>query len=104
MAMKRPKTMKDYRLLVEETLFDVDDLRAAAEFDEDDMGGSLGFLDPIERDLRQLLKAMTEGGYRFGGQDLPSMDIVKRLDLATLPFKIQFTQINETHTHGLEEG
>lgn len=100
--MKRPRTMDHYRELVEQALFDVDELRAAADYDEDGMGEPLGFLDPIERELRQLLKAMTEDSYRFGGGDLAFMPIVDPLNLATLPFKVQLVQINETHTHGLE--
>ncbi len=102
MVMKRPTTMEDYRELIEETLFDAGELRAAADFDEDETGESLGFLDPLEDELRRLLQALTEDSYRFGGQDLAFMPIVSRLGLTALPFKIQLIQINETHVHGLE--
>ena len=97
----RPKTAEEYVELINQALFEIDDLRAAAEYDMDSMGGVLEFLDQLERDVGGLKQAMLEGRYQFGNADLPFMRIVEAQDERVLPFKYLLRVINATHRMGL---
>ena len=94
--------MEEYQELIRQALFDVMDLRASVEFDEEFMGEALVFIDPLETYIRELKQAVTEGSYRFSKQNLPFMPIVYQTPGSLLPFKQLLIQINETHIHGLE--
>lgn len=97
----RPKTADEYVELINQALFEIDDLRAAAEYDADSMGGVMEFLDQLDRDVRGLKQAMIEGRYQFGTGDLPFMRIVETYDERVLPFKYLLRVINATHKLGL---
>lgn len=97
----RPKTADEYVELINQALFEIDDLRAAVEYDSDSMGGVLAFLDQLDADVRGLKQAMIEGRYQFGGGDLPFMGIVEAQDERILPFKYLLRVINATHKMGL---
>ncbi len=97
----RPKTAEDYVELINQALFEIDDLRAAIEYDADSMGAAMEFLGQLEHDVRGLKQAMLDGRYQFGGADLPFMKIVERQDERVLPFKYLLRVINATHRMGL---
>lgn len=97
----RPKTAAEYIELIDQALFEIDDLRAAAEYDMESMGGVLEFLDQLDRDVRGLKQAMLDGRYQFGNSDLPFMRIVEAQDERVLPFKYLLRVINATHRLGL---
>lgn len=97
----RPKTVDEYVELINQALFEIDDLRAAAEYDADSMGGAYEFLDQLERDVRGMKQAMLEGRYQFGTADLPFMRVVESYDERILPFKYLLRMINATHKLGL---
>ncbi|MBI5460814.1 MAG: general secretion pathway protein GspF [Gammaproteobacteria bacterium] len=97
----RPKTAEQYIELIDQALFEIEDLRAAVEYDEDSMGSAAGFLGQLEADVRGLKQAMLEGRYHFGDSDLPFMKIVERQDERVLPFKYLLRMINATHRMGL---
>ncbi len=67
----RPKTAEAYVELVEQALFEVDELRMSAEYDMDSLGEAMGFLDPLEAGIKKLRASMADGGYRFADEDLP---------------------------------
>ena len=46
----RPKTPEEYVDLVDQALFEIEDLRLSAEYDMDSMGGATEFLEQLERD------------------------------------------------------
>ena len=94
--------MEEYQELIKQALFDVQDLRASVEFDEEFMSEALVFVDPLEAHIRELRQAVTEGNYQFSKQHLPFMPIVYQTPGSLLPFKQLLIQINETHIHGLE--
>ncbi len=98
----RPKTPEAYVDLVEQALFEIEDLRAAAEYDMDSMGAATEFLEELERDVRALRASMADGSYQFGKEDLPFVKVVARQDERILPFKSLLLKINETHRKGLE--
>jgi hypothetical protein len=98
----RPKTPEQYVDLVEQALFEIEDLRLAAEYDMESMGAATEFLAELERDVQALRKSMADGSYRFGKENLPFVKVVERQDERILPFKQLLLKINETHIHGLD--
>ena len=97
----RPKTPEEYVSLVDQALFEIEDLRMAMEYDMDSMGGARDFLDLLEQQVKALRTAMADGSYRFGKEDLPFMKLVESQDERLLPFKYLFATINRTHKQGL---
>lgn len=100
--MKRASTMKEYQELINQALFELRDLRASVEFDEEFMGDVMQFVDPLETSIRELNQAINDGSYQFSQQNLPFMPIVYQTPGSLLPFKPLLIQINDTHIHGLE--
>lgn len=98
----RPKTPEEYVDLVDQALFELEDLRAAAEYDMESMGAATEFLEELERDVRRLRESMADGSYRFGDAELPFVKVVERQDERILPFKQLLLKINETHIKGLD--
>jgi len=47
-------SMAEFKMLVREALGEIDDLRASIEYDEENMGGALGFIDELEGSVKQL--------------------------------------------------
>jgi len=99
--MKRPNTIEDYVYLVQSALDDVIDLKMAAEYDMEDMGEALSFVDNLETEVTKLLSELKSGNYEFKDEDLPLMSIVNAQNDLMLPFKTLFTRINATHRKGL---
>jgi hypothetical protein len=98
----RPKTPEEYVDLVDQALFEIEDLRAAAEYDMESMGAANEFLENLQRDIRKLRESMANGSYQFGKQNLPFVKVVEKQDERILPFKRLLLKINETHIKGLE--
>ncbi len=94
--------MEEYADLVKQAVYEVEDLRAAIEYDEEFMGGAETFIDRLDSQIRKLHDSFTDGSYRFGEQDLPFMSIVRRVGPQLLPFKTLLVRINDTHTQGIE--
>ena len=84
--MVRARSMHEYQDLIQQALFEVKDLRASLEFDEEFMGDAIVFLDPLEAGIRELHRSITNGHYRFSEQNLPFMNIVNSTDASLLPF------------------
>lgn len=97
----RPRTPEEYADLVEQALFEIEELRASAEYDMEEMGQALAFLDELEAGVRALLESMRDGSYRFADEDLPFMAVVEHVHESILPFKQLLRVINETHRAGL---
>ena len=100
--MPRARTVDEYVDLVKQALFEVEELRAAVEYDMEYMGGALGFLEELEAQVRALYGQMERGEYAFEDRDLPFMAIAEHQDDRLLPFKSLLRSINETHRHGLD--
>lgn len=98
----RPKTAEEYVDLVDQALFEIEDLRAAAEYDTDSLGAATEFLIELERDVRALRESMADGSYLFGKEDLRFVKVVSKQDERILPFKQLLLKINETHRYGLD--
>ncbi len=102
--IKRPATLEAYKDLIQQALYEVEELRASIEYDEEFMEDAAGLVQPLEDTLRKLMKSLEEGRYEFGGDDLDYMPIVNVAPNVILPFKVLLRQINDAHTRGLETG
>lgn len=88
--------------MVKEALAEIQDLRDAIEFDEDEMSAAIGFVDRLDAEVRKLYDRMLEGRYRFENEDLPFMPIIADESTHFLPFKELLETLNRTHREGLE--
>lgn len=98
----RPKTAEQYVELVEQAIFELDEILEAARFDNEEIEIYLGYVKALLRELRELRASMADGSYQFGRTDLPLMRIVKKHTDADLPCIRLFYQINQTHREGLD--
>ncbi|MDQ7075154.1 MAG: hypothetical protein Q9O24_08405 [Gammaproteobacteria bacterium] len=76
--IRRATSMAAYAEMLKQARYEVDDLRAAIEFDSESMSSSIPLLDPIEHEIKTLQSAMEEGSYQFSGQDLAMMPLVNQ--------------------------
>jgi len=100
--MKRPGTVEEYVALIKDALYEVEEMRAAIEFDEEFMSEASAYIDELERNLREILQSMQDGSYCWRTGDLKFMDFVRDLDERVLPFRSLLIRINDTHKNGLE--
>lgn len=99
--MKRATTMDEYQTMVDEALAEIQDLKDAIEFDEDEMSAAAGFVDRLDGEVRRLRERMADGSYQFGNEDLSFMPIIADESTHFLPFKELLETINRTHREGL---
>lgn len=100
--MKRARTVEEYVELVKEALYEVEDMRAAIEFDSEGMGEAPKIIDELEDALKGIFTAMQEGTYHWRTGDLGYMDFIRNTDETTVPFRSLLVRINDTHKNGLE--
>ena len=98
----RPKTGEEYAALVQQTIYELEDIIEAANFDIDEIDANLGFVEVLLKELREMRAAMRDGSYQFGRRDLPFMRIVKQHSDRDLPCIRLFYDINQTHLLGLD--
>ncbi len=100
--MIRDKSLDEYIEWVKQALFEDEDMRASVEFDEEFMGDTLIFVDPLEGEIKKLYNDLINDRYEFSSESLSFMQIVEKNDLTLLSFKFLLQRINETHTKGLD--
>ncbi|VAW60758.1 hypothetical protein MNBD_GAMMA09-1513 [hydrothermal vent metagenome] len=100
--MRRAKTVDEYIAMVKDALYEIDDMRAAIEYDEEGMGASTGYIDDIESSLKHIFDLMKSGDYCWNTGDLSFISIIRELDDSVIPFRSLLIRINETHKNGLE--
>ncbi len=100
--MKRPATVDEYVALIRDAQYEVEEMRAAIEFDEEFMTDAASYVNELDKSLRELLQSMQDGSYCWRTGDLPFMDFVRDLDERVLPFRSLLIRINDTHKNGLE--
>jgi hypothetical protein len=98
---ERAKTTREYVDLVDQVIFDLEELLASTAYDIDDIADSPADLEILLKEVRELRQSMADGSYLFGREDLPFMRLVKRSSEKTLPFIRLFYRINRTHKQGL---
>ena len=99
---ERASTAQEYVELVDQVIFDLEELMASTAFDIDDVDNSPAYLGLLLKEVRELRASMADGSYLFGREDLPFMRLVKRSSEKTLPFIRLFHRINQTHKLGLD--
>lgn len=100
--MKRARTVDEYVALIKDAIYEVEDMRAAIEYDEEFMADSSKIIDELESSLKEVLDAMQNGTYNWRTGDLKYIPIIKDLDERVVPFRALLLRINDTHKHGLE--
>lgn len=103
MSLRRAKTVDEYVEWVRQAVFEVGDLRDCLEYELEEQSRFPAFLDPLEEGIKDIYRAMQEGTYAFGREDLPFVDLAERY-ADEVPFHTLLKQINETHRKGLEAG
>lgn len=98
----RPKTAEQYATLVQQVIYELEDIIEAANFDIDEIDANLEYIDVLLRELRTMRASMQDGSYQFGRQDLPLMRVVKQHSEADLPCIRLLYDINQTHRLGLD--
>jgi hypothetical protein len=99
---ERASSAEEYVELVDQVIFDLEELIASTVYDFDEVDNSPAYLDLLLKEVRELRESMADGSYLFGRGDLPFMRLVKRSDEKTLPFIRLFYRINQTHRQGLD--
>lgn len=87
--------------MVSEALGEIQDLKDAIEFDEDEMSSAARFVDRLDAEVRKLRDRIADGRYQFENRDLPFMSIIADESAHFLPFKELLETINRTHREGL---
>ena len=100
--IKRPATPEAYVNLVKQAMFEIEELRAAIEYDAEGMQDSLLFIDDLEHSIKIVYDSMADGSYSFQNKDLPFMEIVRQHGVFSLPFRDLLNLINDTHRKGLQ--
>lgn len=101
--MKRAKDMNALIDLVHEAVYEVDELRACLEHDDDEASTYTPYLDQLDGMLRALHESMISGRYSGLGQgeDLEFMVLFKKHE-RDIPFRELLRVINATHREGFE--
>lgn len=100
--MRRAKTVEEYVAWVKDAVYEVEDMRASIEYDEEGMGASKPYIEEIERSLKEVLALMSAGDYCWNTGDLSYVPVIRDLDESVLPFRQLLIRINDTHKAGLE--
>ena len=101
--MKRAANFNELIDLVHEAVYEVDELRACLEHDDDEASTYTPYLDTLDSMLRELHESMVSGRYEGAGKggDLPFMPLFKQHE-RSIPFRELLRTINATHREGYE--
>ena len=101
--MKKAKDFNQLIDLVHEAIYEVDELRACLEHDDDEASAYTPFLDDLDKMLRELHEVMASGKYAgvAKGEDLAFMALFKKHE-RNIPFRELLRTINATHREGYE--
>ncbi len=102
-TMKKAKNLNELIDLVHEAVYEVDELRACLEHDDDEASTYTPYLDDLDRMLRDLHESMASGKYAGvgSGEDLAFMPLFKKHE-RSIPFRELLRTINATHREGYE--
>ena len=101
--MKKAKDLNELIDLVHEAVYEVDELRACLEHDDEEASTYTPYLDPLDSMLRELHESMVSGNYGGvgHGEDLAYMPLFKKHE-RSIPFRELLRTINATHREGYE--
>ena len=96
------KTREQFENMIQDVLDEIDDLKAAIEYDEEFIGDAMNLVGPLEKDIHDLREQVKSGNYEFGcNEDLPFVGRLKTADARLLPFGQLLVWINRVHRDGL---
>ncbi len=99
----RARSVDELIEIINQTLDEVDDLRAAIEYDEEYMGESSIIIAPVATGLSNLRQAITDGNYQPGqGEWMTFLEWLRDIDHRTVPFWPLLKLIVETHQKGYQ--
>jgi hypothetical protein len=99
----RARNPNELTEIINQALDEVEDLRAAIEYDEEFKGESSIIVDPAAAGLTRLLSAINNDNYQPGvGDWLHFLDALREIDHPALPFWPQLRLIIETHENGYQ--
>ena len=103
-ARTRARDRDEFIDLINQVLDDVEDLRAAIEYDEEFMGNAAMVVEPISIELGRLLTAVRSGEYKLG-QDgwLDFVTALQNIDHHNVPFWPLLKLILDTHQRGYQD-
>ena len=102
-GMPRARSYDEYKEIVADALYEIQEIRASFEFDGEYMNDSMQIAEALEIPLKALKESLEDGTYEHSKEDFPFMTNMSRIPQEVVPFKPLLTRINETHTKGLEE-
>jgi len=100
--MIRARSVEEYVAMIKDAMYEIDDMKAAIEYDGDSMSIARTYVDEMADELRNMYEQMASGDYCWNTGDLKFMTHVKQHDEHSLPFRQLLIRINETHKNGLE--
>jgi len=99
----RARNCDDLIEIINQALDEVEDLRAAIEFDEEYSGESNIVVEPTAKGLSRLLTAINNVDYRPGEGDwLRFLDGLREIDHRAIPFWPLLRLMIETHEKGYQ--
>ena len=98
--MKKPANLTELIDMVHEAVYEVDELRACLEHDDEEASLYTPFLDSLDTMLRE---SMTSGKYEGvgKGEDLYFLPLFRKHE-RNIPFRELLRTINATHREGYE--
>ena len=99
--LQKITSLEEYKDLLKETLFELADLRASVDYDEEFSEGVFSFVNELETGVKDLLTCIEKGEYEFSKDELRFMKEVEKAPNYLLPFKSLFKIIESTHKQGL---
>jgi len=99
--MRRPGTIAEYINLIEQAIFELEELRACDQWNHEDDEGELDFIDNLQNKLHILSEQLKTDQNFSPGNNLPWMNLV-RANIRHIPFANLFDLINQTYRLGLE--
>lgn len=102
MERKKPIDVEEFVALVDEALFEIEELRASMAYDDEDMTDDFSaFLRPLESGVRDLRQRLVNGTHEFSDRDLAFMAVVAAVPPHLLPFRDLLSFLNQVHREGL---
>jgi len=104
MALRnRARSPDELTEIVNQALDEVEDLRAAIEYDEEFMGESSIIVEPASAGLTRLLSAINNDNYQPGEGDwLQFLEALRDIDHRAVPFWPLLKLIIDTHENGYQ--
>ena len=100
-GMPRARSMDEYKEMLKEVLYEIQEVKATAEFD-DYMNDAVLIAESMRPELEAILKDVESGNIQFGSE-LSFMQNTQRMPTEIIPFKALLARISDKQKNGIEE-